>query len=130
MKKKTTLLAFIVFALVTGGYVLYDTIKYPKGQVVIKQMSELSEDGRRMYYVITEEGQEFDYLYAEEIAQALITDNWNKAINEDLRLFPRYQYQLTLEDDSLIVTDFDRHVASLPYNKIGKLDDVLIADNE
>jgi archaeosine-15-forming tRNA-guanine transglycosylase len=130
MKKKTTLLAFIVFALVTGGYVLYDTIKYPKGQVVIKQMSELSEDGRRMYYVITEEGQEFDYLYAEEIAQALITDNWNKAINEDLRLFPRYQYQLTLEDDSLIVTDFNRHVASLPYNKIGKLDDVLIADNE
>jgi archaeosine-15-forming tRNA-guanine transglycosylase len=128
--KKKTLLAFIVFALVTGGYVLYDTIKYPKGQVVIKQMSELSEDGRRMYYVITEEGQTFDYLYAEEIAQALITDDWNKAINEDLRLFPRYQYQLTLEDDSLIVTDFDRHVASLPYEKIGKLGDVLIADNE
>ena len=128
--KKKTLLAFIVFALVTGGYVLYDTIKYPKGQVVIKQMSELSEDGRRMYYVITEEGQEFDYMYAEEIAQALITDDWDKAVNEDLRLFPRYQYQLTLEDDSLIVTDFDRHVASLPYNTIGKLDDVLIADNE
>lgn len=128
--KKKTLLAFILFALVTGGYVLYDTIKYPKGQVVIKQMSELSEDGRRMYYVITEEGQEFDYMYAEEIAQALITDDWDKAVNEDLRLFPRYQYQLTLEDDSLVVSDFDRHVASIPYNKIGKLNDVLIADNE
>lgn len=128
--KKKTLLAFIVFALVTGGYVLYDTIKYPKGQVVIKQMSELSEDGRRMYYVITEEGQEFDYLYAEEIAQALITDDWDKAVNEDLRLFPRYQYQLTLEDDSLIVTDFDRHVASVPYEKIGVLNNIFIADNE
>lgn len=128
--KKKTLLAFILFALVTGGYVLYDTIKYPKGQVVIKQMSELSEDGRRMYYVITEEGQEFDYMYAEEIAQALITDDWDKATNEDLRLFPRYQYQVTLDEDSVTITDFDRHVASVPYNKIGVLEDVFIADNE
>ena len=128
MNKKTLILVFGVFALTTGLYTLYDTLKYPKGEVVIKQMSEVSEDGRPLYFVITDKGQMFDYLYAEEIANGLLTGNWNP--DETLRLYPQYQYQLTLDPDSLVVSDFGRIVATIPYNQTGVLDSVFIADNE
>jgi hypothetical protein len=41
-----------------------------------------------------------------------------------------YYYHVTLEDDSIIISDHGRHVASVPYEQIGVLDSIFVADNE
>ena len=43
-----------------------------------------------------------------------------------------YYYHVILEEDSLVIADCmeGRHVASVPYDKIGILDSIFIADNE
>lgn len=43
---------------------------------------------------------------------------------------PGYEYQITLEPDSLILTQGKRHIAIIGYDQIGKLDSIFIADNE
>jgi hypothetical protein len=41
-----------------------------------------------------------------------------------------YHYHVTLEDDSIIISDHGRHVASVPYEQIGVLDSIFVTDNE
>lgn len=41
-----------------------------------------------------------------------------------------YYYHVTLEDDSIIISDHGRHVASVPYEQIGVLDSIFVTDNE
>jgi hypothetical protein len=40
------------------------------------------------------------------------------------------EYQLVIEDDSIIISDFGRPVSKLHLNQIGELETVLIKDNE
>jgi hypothetical protein len=41
-----------------------------------------------------------------------------------------YYYHVTLEDDSIIISEHGRHVASVPYDQIGVLDSIFVTDNE
>jgi hypothetical protein len=41
-----------------------------------------------------------------------------------------YYYHVTLESDSVIISDHGRIVASVPYEQIGVLDSVFTADNK
>lgn len=112
---------------ICDGHCECDGFGCPKPTITVIDMHQDNE-GRPLYSIKTDEDQVYTYLYAEEIAQGLLTGNWDG--DESLRLFPQYQYQLTLDPDTLVVTDFDRHVASIPYNKLGVLEDILIKDNE
>lgn len=40
------------------------------------------------------------------------------------------EYQLVIEDDSIIISDFGRPVAKLHLKQIGELETILIKDNE
>lgn len=40
------------------------------------------------------------------------------------------EYQVNLEMDHIVLMDNGRHVATLPYNQIGTLENVFIIDNE
>lgn len=40
------------------------------------------------------------------------------------------EYQLVIEDDSIIISDFGRRVGSIPLNKTGEVGNLLIKDNE
>lgn len=86
------------------------------------------KDGRQMYNVIFEDEKGVDNLYAEEIANGLLTGKW--ITNEDWKLANAAEYQLFLEPDSLMIWDGERKVASVPYKQIGVLDSVFIKDNE
>jgi predicted restriction endonuclease len=105
-----------------------DGLSCPKPVITVIPMYQ-NKEGRLLFTVKTDNGQVFTHMYAEEIAKALITGDFD-APNEDLRLFPAYQYQVTLDPDNIVITDFDRHVASVPYSKIGLLDSIFIKDNE
>jgi hypothetical protein len=41
-----------------------------------------------------------------------------------------YYYHVELQDDSIIISDHGRHVASVPYEQIGVLDSIFVTDNE
>ena len=40
------------------------------------------------------------------------------------------EYQLVIVDDSIIISDFGRPVSTLHLNQVGKLENILIKDNE
>jgi hypothetical protein len=43
---------------------------------------------------------------------------------------PRAEYQVSLEEDYMVISDYGRIVAEVPWNKTGVLDSIFIADNE
>ena len=45
-------------------------------------------------------------------------------------VYPQCEYQLTMEDKTIIVEDFGRPICELPYNQTGKLGELLLKDNE
>jgi len=45
-------------------------------------------------------------------------------------IYPQCEYQLTMEDTTIIVESFGRPVCELPYSQTGKLGKALIKDNE
>ena len=97
----------------------------PNGIVIVP--TEVN-DGRQMYNVIFEDEKGVDNLYAEEIANGLLTGNWIN--NEDWKLANASEYQVFLEPDSLMIWDGERKVAAVPYKQIGVLDSVFYKDNE
>jgi len=49
---------------------------------------------------------------------------------DSLVVYPSCEYQLTIEDEFIIVEDFGRPITKLPLSKTGKLGEALIKDNE
>lgn len=45
-------------------------------------------------------------------------------------VYPQCEYQLTVDEEHIIVKDFGRPVTKLFYSETGKLADILIKDNE
>ena len=78
--------------------------------------------------IIFPSGDEYVELKPEQIAFFLKSGE----INPDTAwvLHPQSEYQLTIEEDYIIVSDFNRPVAQLPLNQTGKLGNILIKDNE
>lgn len=91
-------------------------------------VTEESDEERPMFTVKLPNGTTLEHLYAEEIANGLLTGKWET--NEDLKLAYASEYQLFLEPDSLLILDGERKVASVPYKQIGALDSIFIKDNE
>jgi hypothetical protein len=89
---------------------------------------EESDEERPMFTVRQPNGTRHEHMYAEEIAQGLIDGRWQR--NENLTLTETSEYQLFLEDDSLMIYSFGRKVAAVPYHKTGVLDSIFIADNQ
>jgi hypothetical protein len=118
MKK---LLLIILVALVS----LYACRPDDSDQIII---TEESDEDRPMFTVKLPNGTVYEHFYAEEIAHSLITGKWEH--DEDLRVTPASEYQVMLEEDGMIIYDWKRVVASVPYNKIGVLDSVFMKDNE
>lgn len=97
------------------------------GKIQIQRMSELGEYGKPMFTVTTEEGQTRK-MNAEEIALSLIEDKWVK--DDMLKICSLSEYQLILEDDSLVIYDADRFVGAAHYTQTGILDSIFIKDNQ
>lgn len=78
--------------------------------------------------IIFPNGEEYVNLKPEQIALFLKSGE----INPDTAwvLHPQSEYQLTIEEDYIIVSDFNRPVVKLPLNQTGKLETILIKDNE
>lgn len=94
--------------------------------IVITEQSD--DDGRPTFKVKLPDGTVHEYFYAEEIAHSLITGTWQT--DEDLRLAYASEYQVTLEPDSMMIYDWKRLVAAVPYSKTGVLDSIFMKDNE
>jgi hypothetical protein len=94
--------------------------------IVITEQSD--DDGRPTFNVKLPDGTVYEYFYAEEIAHSLITGTWQT--DQDLRLAYASEYQVTLEPDSMMIYDWKRLVAAVPYSKTGVLDSVFMADNQ
>jgi hypothetical protein len=45
-------------------------------------------------------------------------------------VYPQCEYQLTMEDTTIVISDFGRPVCELPYNQTGKIAKALLKDNE
>ena len=106
--------------------ILYTSCNVPSNSIVITQ--EDNNDIRPMFTVKLPNGRTYTHFYAEEIAHALVTDKWIN--NEDLRLSYASEYQVNLEPDSIMIYDYSRKVAAVPYEKAGILDSIFIKDNE
>jgi hypothetical protein len=85
-------------------------------------------EGRPVFTVIFEDEKTLELMYSEEIAHGLITGDWRP--DEDLRIAPASEYQVILEPDSIMIYDWKRLVAAVPYKKAGVLDSVFMKDNE
>jgi hypothetical protein len=91
-------------------------------------ITEESDEERPMFTVEQPNGTRHEHMFAEEIAQGLLDGKWER--NEDLTLSQLSEYQLYLEDDSLIIYSFNRKIAAVPYHQTGVLDSIFIADNQ
>jgi len=65
----------------------------------------------------------YEHFYAEEIANALITGEWKR--NQDLVITESSEFQLFMEEDSVVIYDFGRKVGAIANGECNKLDDVL-----
>jgi hypothetical protein len=90
-------------------------------------IEESDDEGRPMFTVKLANGTVYEHFYAEEIAQGLLDGQWKN--NQDLTITETSEYQLFLEDDSLMIYSFDRLVAAVPYHQTGVLDSIFITDN-
>ena len=101
------------------------------GTVIIKPVAKKdypSDETRQLYIVTLSNGRVYEYMYAEEIANGLITGEWKS--DEDLKLAWDSEYQVILEPDSMMIWDGGRKVAAVSYQKTGVLDSIFIKDNE
>jgi hypothetical protein len=103
-----------------------DNTKQQSDIIVINEYD--STDNRPMFTVVLPNGTVHDHMFAEEVAQGLIDGKWYRC--EDIRLAYMSEYQVFLEPDSIMIYDFARKVAAVPYNKTGVLDSIFIKDNE
>lgn len=78
--------------------------------------------------IIFPSGDEYVELKPEQIAVFLKSGE----VPEDTTLvvYPQCEYQLTMEDNYILVEDFGRPVAKVPYNKAGDIGKQLLKDNE
>jgi len=118
----------LIMLLVVAAFASCKTSSTPGMKHTIVAEPKQYPDDRPMFTVTTENGTVLEHMYAEEIAQSLIQGNWER--DEDLALSRVSEYQITLEQDSIVVMDQHRHVATLPWNKIGKLQRVFLEDNQ
>lgn len=100
------------------------TNKKPDAVIVYEE----SNEGRPMFNVKLANGRVIEHMYAEEIAQGLLSGQWE--YNESMVLVPEVSYQVTLEPDSIHIKDRNRMVAAVSYKQIGILDSIFIKDNE
>lgn len=119
----------LIMLLVVAAFASCKTSSTPKAmKYTIVAEPKQNESDRPMFTVTTERGDHLTHMYAEEIAQSLIDGKWIS--DEDLALSRVSEYQITLEQDSIVVMDQHRHVTTLPWNKIGKLQRVFLEDNQ
>jgi hypothetical protein len=45
-------------------------------------------------------------------------------------IYPQCEYQLTMEDNYILIEDFGRPIGKIPYNKAGDIGKLLLKDNE
>jgi hypothetical protein len=117
------LITFILAVLVTVGLM---QIKPQDNNVIV--IEEGWDEERPVFTVRLSDGTKHEYMYAEEIAQGLLSGSWTN--DETLRLTQDSEYQLFLEPDSLMIYSFGRKVAAVPYNQTGALDSIFMKDNE
>lgn len=85
-------------------------------------------DSTDKWNIIFPSGDEYSNLKPEQIALFLKSGE----IPNDTTwvIYPQCEYQLTMEDKTIIVESFGRPVCELPYNQTGKLGNLLIKDNK
>ena len=85
-------------------------------------------DSTGKWNIIFPSGNEYAELKPEQIAVFL--KSGEIPMDTTWVIYPQCQYQLELYEDELIISDFGRLVAELPLNQTGKLETILIKDNE
>jgi hypothetical protein len=123
-KPTITVLCLIVFSVFSCK--VENKMTQESDVIIITEQSD--DDGRPTFKVKLPDGTVHEYFYAEEIAHSLITGTWQT--DQDLRLAYASEYQVILEPDSMMIYDWKRLVAAVPYSKTGVLDSVFIADNQ
>jgi len=85
-------------------------------------------DSTGKWNVLLANGTECTNLKPEQIALFLKSGE----ISSDTTwvIYPQCQYQLTIEDTTIILENFGRIVGRIPYNRAGQLSNLLIKDNE
>lgn len=81
------------------------------------------DDEGRPIFNVKANGVLYEHFYAEEIANALITGQWKR--NQDLVITESSEFQLFMEEDSVVIYDFGRKLGTIANGECNKLDDIL-----
>lgn len=139
MKKAYLILTIVVIIIAVAGYV------YESNLVKEDYMSSLNRDYSKLtlndeeyliypsdntdkWNVIFPSGDEYVELKPEQIALFLKSGEIPK--DTTWVIYPQCEYQLTMEDDYILIEDFGRPVAKVPYAKTGDIGKILIKENE
>jgi hypothetical protein len=104
------------------SFVLFSCSKSDaKSYVVVN--SGVDDENRPLFNVMFANGVIYEKYYAEEIANSLITGQWKR--NQDLVITESSEFQLFMEEDSVVIYDFGRKLGTIANGECNKLDDIL-----
>jgi len=104
------------------SFVLFSCSKSDgKSYVVVN--SGVDDENRPLFNVMFANGYICKDFYAEEVANGLITGQWKR--NQDLVITESSEFQLFMEEDSVVIYDFGRKLGTIANGECNKLDNIL-----
>jgi hypothetical protein len=117
---KTKYMKYLVVIMLS--FVLFSCSKSDgKSYVVVN--SGVDDENRPLFNVMFANGFICKDFYAEEVANGLITGQWKR--NQDLVITESSEFQLFMEEDSVVIYDFGRKLGTIANGECNKLDDIL-----
>jgi hypothetical protein len=102
-------------------FALFSCSLKEQSDVIVTELWD--DDEGRPIFNVKANGVLYEHFYAEEVANGLITGQWKR--NQDLVITESSEFQLFMEEDSIIIYDFGRKLGTIANGECNKLDNIL-----